>query len=45
MHPTVRSIRVFGAYVVLTGVGLLVAPNLKLAPLGAAVHRYCEPSS
>lgn len=36
MHPATLSIKVFGAYVVLTGVGLLVAPNLTLAPLGVA---------
>lgn len=36
MHPAALSIKVFGAYVVLNGVGLLVAPSLTLAPLGVA---------
>lgn len=34
MHPASRSIKVFGIYVILTGIGLLLAPALVLAPLG-----------
>jgi hypothetical protein len=36
MHPASLSIKVFGVYVVLTGIGLLLAPGLALAPLGIA---------
>ncbi|MCW5609264.1 MAG: hypothetical protein KIS83_01035 [Rubrivivax sp.] len=36
MHPAALSIKVFGVYVALTGLGLLVAPGLTLAPLGVA---------
>jgi hypothetical protein len=36
MHPATRSIKFFGIYVVLTGIGLLFAPALALAPLGLA---------
>ena len=36
MHPAANSIRYFGLYVVLTGIGLLLAPGIVLAPLGIA---------
>ncbi len=36
MHPASASIRYFGLYVVVTGIGLLIAPSLVLAPLGIA---------
>lgn len=36
MHPASPSIRVFGAYVAVTGIGLLVAPHLVLGTLGIA---------
>jgi hypothetical protein len=34
MHPAAASIKYFGLYVVLTGIGLMLAPGLVLAPLG-----------
>lgn len=34
MHPATLSMKVFGAYVSIIGVGLLVAPALVLSPLG-----------
>ena len=37
MHLASTSIKVFGAYVVLTGLGLVLSPGLVLAPLGIAV--------
>ncbi len=36
MHPASPSIKYFGLYVALTGVGLLMAPGLVLAPIGVA---------
>lgn len=36
MHPASLSMKVFGAYVSLTGIGLLVAPALVLSLLGIA---------
>jgi hypothetical protein len=36
MHPATASIKYFGLYVAITGVGLTIAPNLVLAPLGIA---------
>lgn len=36
MHPAALSIKVFGAYVFVTGIGLVFAPALILAPLGIA---------
>ena len=37
MHPATRSIRYFGIYVIITGIGLAIAPGLVLAPLGLPV--------
>jgi len=34
MKSAVLSIKVFGTYVVVTGLGLMLIPNLWLAPLG-----------
>lgn len=34
MTPAARSILVFGIYLVLLGVGLMLVPNLVLAPFG-----------
>ena len=34
MNPAAKSVFVFGLYLVLVGLGLLVAPNPFLAPLG-----------
>lgn len=34
MNPAARSVLVFGLYLVVVGLGLLVAPNPFLAPLG-----------
>ena len=34
MHPAALSIKAFGIYAAVTGVGLLIAPNVILAPLG-----------
>lgn len=39
MHPASFSIKVFGIYVVITGLGLTVAPDLFLAPLGIAAPK------
>ena len=36
MHPAAHSIKYFGLYIVLTGIGLLLVPNLVLVPLGIA---------
>jgi hypothetical protein len=36
MHPATPSIKYFGLYVALTGLGLMVAPGLVLAPIGVA---------
>ena len=36
MHPAATSIKYFGLYAMLTGIGLLLAPGLVLAPLGIA---------
>jgi hypothetical protein len=36
MHPASASIKYFGLYVALTGIGLAVAPALVLTPLGVA---------
>ncbi len=37
MHPASTSIKVFGLYVVITGLGLVFAPGLVLAPMGLPV--------
>lgn len=37
MHPASLSIKVFGIYAAITGIGLLLAPNVVLAPLGVPV--------
>lgn len=37
MHQASTSIKYFGVYVVVTGLGLLFAPGLVLSPLGLAV--------
>ena len=34
MHPASLSIKAFGVYAAVTGIGLLLAPNVVLAPLG-----------
>jgi hypothetical protein len=34
MHPAAASIKYFGVYIVVTGLGLMLAPGLVLAPLG-----------
>jgi hypothetical protein len=34
MHPAAQSVFVFGLYLALVGLGLVVAPNTALAPLG-----------
>ena len=34
MHPASLSIKAFGIYAAITGIGLLLAPNVVLAPLG-----------
>lgn len=34
MHPASNSIKYFGLYALVTGVGLVLAPALVLAPLG-----------
>ena len=34
MHPAAASIKYFGVYVILTGLGLMFMPALILAPLG-----------
>lgn len=34
MHPAALSVKVFGIYAMLTGVGLFAVPDLVLAPLG-----------
>ncbi len=34
MHPASLSIKVFGIYAAVTGIGLVLAPNLVLGPLG-----------
>lgn len=36
MHPAAASIKYFGLYVVVTGIGLMLAPGLVFAPLGIA---------
>jgi hypothetical protein len=36
MHPASNSIKYFGLYVIVTGVGLLLVPGLVLSPLGIA---------
>lgn len=36
MHPASASIRYFGLYVILTGIGLTLVPGLILSPLGIA---------
>ncbi len=36
MHPASLSIKTFGVYAAVTGIGLIVAPALVLAPLGIA---------
>lgn len=37
MSPASKSVFIFGLYLVVVGLGLLVAPNLFLAPLGFPV--------
>lgn len=37
MHPASTSIKIFGLYVVIIGLGLVFAPGLVLAPLGLPV--------
>lgn len=37
MQPAATSVKFFGVYVFLTGIGLTLAPNLVLAPLGLPV--------
>ena len=37
MHPASLSIKAFGVYAAVTGIGLLLAPNVVLAPLGVPV--------
>ena len=37
MHPASNSVKVFGLYAIATGIGLVFAPGLVLAPLGIAV--------
>jgi hypothetical protein len=37
MHPASTSIKIFGLYVVITGLGLVFAPGLVLAPMGLPV--------
>ncbi len=34
MNPAVRSVMIFGCYLVLVGIGLLAAPDLALGSLG-----------
>ena len=34
MHPAAASIKYFGVYVIVTGLGLMLMPALVLAPLG-----------
>jgi hypothetical protein len=34
MHPAAASIKYFGVYVAVTGIGLMLVPGLVLAPLG-----------
>ena len=36
MHPASTSIKAFGLYVIVTGIALVLAPVLLLAPLGIA---------
>ena len=37
MHPASTSIKAFGIYVIVTGIALVLAPVLLLAPLGIAI--------
>jgi hypothetical protein len=34
MHPAAASVKYFGVYVIVTGLGLMLMPALVLAPLG-----------
>lgn len=36
MHPAANSVKYFGLYAIVTGIGLVLVPGLVLAPLGIA---------
>ncbi len=36
MHPATNSVKYFGLYAIVTGIGLVLVPGLVLAPLGIA---------